>query len=210
MYVTILTWVKWLTAACSRVICLMPLAGGNSDLGGDLCGFFKSGHVSLILRVTPLWEYLPLEHAAYILYWRAAIIFHRYELQVINMGKLPCLVLSLRIRHIFHMCKLRWNQVRGIANVLHGICVHVYMRFTFTVQLQPAAFQITTGLRYFVCKTKWYIWLWSRNSVSAKQTYMAFCSVDVLSILASWCRTWSPNSYTARPGIVVRPHFWGF
>ena len=63
--------------------------------------------MSLILRVIPLWEYLPLEQANYILYGRAAIIFHRYELQVINMGRLPCLVLSLRIRHIFYKCELR-------------------------------------------------------------------------------------------------------
>ena len=81
---------------------------------------FKSGHVSLILRVTPLWEYLPLEHAAYILYRRAAIIFHRYELQVINMGKLPCIVLSLRIRHIFTSVSYDETKYKGLQMFYMG------------------------------------------------------------------------------------------
>ena len=39
-----------------------------------------------------------LERDTYILNRKAFITFKRYELHVINMGKLPCLVLSLSIR----------------------------------------------------------------------------------------------------------------
>ena len=170
---------------------------------------FQEQALSLILRVILLCEYLPLEQASY--------LFH--------MGELPLYFIDMSYKLItqvsYHALYLVWEFAMYFASVSYDETKYEGLQMFYvgyvsmctwdcTVQLQPAAFQITTGLRYFVCKTKWYIWLWSRNSVSAKQTYMAFCSVDVLSIQASWCRTWSPNSYTARPGIVVRPHFWGF
>ena len=130
----ILTWVRWLIEVYLRVIYPMMLAGGNSDLARDRERDTYSSRASIWHLFwewysSLMWENLPLEQATYILNGRATMSYY-------------ALCLFENSLHIVYMCELPCNQVQGIASVLHGVCDHVYMRVTCTVQLQVKVFSL--------------------------------------------------------------------
>ena len=90
-----------------------------------------------------------LQRDTYILNRKAFITFKRYELHVINMGKLPCLVLSLSIRFRYftwvNYYKTKYEELQVFDMGYATMCK---WDFTCTVQLKLTVFQIAPGLLF--------------------------------------------------------------
>ena len=174
IYAPILTWVWWLISAYLRVICPIPLAEGNSDLGRV--------RVMLIIKERasgPDSEsdtYIlcgSICHATYFLNGRATII--DIELQVIYMGELPCLVLSLRIRY---MC-FTWESY-------HELSTRKFKRFTWDLRPCVHKFYVYCTITTHSipdCSRPALLVFWIRMVYMAVNLEFSECQADIYCIL---------------------------